>query len=75
MLGRKCSDTTLRYPINSLSLSHSEIWREVLLQLVVCDCVSLSGSKAAVDVRLPYRTTVVHLLRIKDVGGVNVLVI
>ena len=59
----------------SLSLSHSEIWREVLLQLVVCDCVSLSGSKAAVDVRFPYWTTVVHLLRIEDVGGVNVLVI
>ena len=68
-----CSDTTLRYPINSLSL-YSEIWREVLLQLVVCDCVSLSGSKAAVDVRFLYWTTVVHLLRIEDVSGVNVLV-
>ena len=79
-----CSDTSLRCPFFynktyllslSLSLSHSEIWREVLLQLVVCDCVSLSGSKAAVDARFPYWTTVVHLLKIEDVGGVNVLVI
>ena len=37
--------------------------------------MSLSGSKAAVDARFPYWATVVHLLRIEDVGGVNVLVI
>ena len=36
--------------------------------------MSLSGSKAAVDVRFPNWTTVVHLLRIEDVGGVNMLV-
>ena len=41
---------------------------------MVCDCVSLSGSNAAVDLRFLYWTTVLHLLRIEDMGGVNVLV-
>ena len=45
------------------------------MQLMVCDCVSLSSSKAAVDARFLFWTTVIHLLRIKDVRGVNVLVI